>query len=244
MSRDLAPCTDQARPGHWRFVRAAGEKGQAIAGCLCGLDMRVPAANRPSVDERPIESPEDLTPCSAQLTSLLRRWSDGETACEAELLPLLYPHLRAIAARQLARERLATLQPTVLLHEAWLRLATGERPQAQNRAHFYALSARLMRQILVDQGRRRQMQQRHDGQRITLSQVDAAVDAPLDLLDLDRALERLERLSPPQARIVELRYFGGLSIDETAAVMNTSVSSVNRGWRAANTWLQRALAAP
>ena len=208
----------------------------------CGLDSGTRDINRCGMEEpsppRPDQASDDLD----QLTGLLRRWSEGETACEAELLPLLYPHLRALAARQLARELAATLQPTVLLHEAWLRLAAGKRPKAQSRAHFYARCARLMRQILVDQGRRRQMQNRNQGQRITLSRVDAVVESPLDLLDLDCALERLSRLAPQQARIVELRYFAGLNIEEAATAMDVSVSTANRGWRAASTWLQRELA--
>ncbi len=184
-----------------------------------------------------------MTDIASDLTGLLRGWAEGDQGCADRLVERLYSELRAIASRQLASERSGhTLQPTALVHEAWLKLRAGVTPDWQNRAHFLALAARLMRQILVDHARHRQVQQRKLGQRLTITSARSiAVDAPLDLLELDQALDRLARLNALQSRIVELRYFGGLSIEESASVLQTSVSSVNRGWRAANTWLQQAL---
>jgi RNA polymerase sigma factor (TIGR02999 family) len=184
-----------------------------------------------------------VTAIATDLTGLLRGWAEGDQSCADRLIALLYRELRQIAARQLSRERSGhTLQPTALVHEAWLKLRAGTPPDWQNRAHFLALASRLMRQILVDHARHQQVRQRQLGQRLTMTGAGrGAVDAPLDLLELDQALDRLARLSAIQSRIVELRYFGGLSIEEAASVLQTSVSTVNRGWRAANTWLQQTL---
>ena len=185
-----------------------------------------------------------MTDIATDLTGLLRGWAEGDQTCADRLIAQVYQELRLIASRQLARERCGhTLQPTALVHEAWLKLRAGATPDWQNRTHFLALAARLMRQILVDHARRQQVQQRHLGQRLCITGTGRiGADAPLDLLELDQALDRLARLSAIQSRIVELRYFGGLSIEEAAGVLQTSVSTVNRGWRAANTWMQQTLA--
>ena len=174
---------------------------------------------------------------------MLRRWADGDQASAARLIEILYAELKAIASRQLSRERAGhTLQPTALVHEVYLKLLGCGAVDWQSRGHFLALSARLMRQLLVDRGRHRQVEQRKLGERLSITMADdLAVATPLDLLDLDRALSRLEALNPEYARLIELRYFGGLTIDECAALTGVSVSSVNRAWRAANTWLKQAM---
>jgi RNA polymerase sigma factor (TIGR02999 family) len=176
---------------------------------------------------------------SQDVTRILRRWADGDASAEAALFDQLYDSLRALARSRLARERADhTLQPTALVHEAWLKLSQGAAVDWRDRAHFIAVAARAMRQILVDAGRRRRAQKR-DGRILPTAGLGLGghgADA-VELLDLDEALQRLEALQPEHARIVELRYFGGLSIEEAAAVMDVSVATVNRGWRAARAWL-------
>ena len=174
---------------------------------------------------------------------MLQRWADGDQASASRLIEVLYAELRAIASRQLAREREGhTLQPTALVHEAYLKLLGCGAVHWQSRGHFLALSARLMRQLLVDRGRHQRVEERKLGERLSITMAgDLAVSAPLDLLDLDRALTRLGELNAEYARLIELRYFGGLTIEECAALTGVSTSSVNRAWRAANTWLKQAM---
>lgn len=156
----------------------------------------------------------------------------------------VYEQLRAIASRHLRGAQAPTLQATVLVHEAWLRIAAAPTPPLfRDRAHFSALAARAMRQVLVDHLRRRNADKRGGGwERVTLSGVvDASDRDRVDVLALDRALSELQALSPRQASIVELRYFGGLSVPETAACLEVSTSTVEKEWRAARAWLGVAL---
>jgi RNA polymerase sigma factor (TIGR02999 family) len=148
-----------------------------------------------------------VTDIASDLTGLLRGWAGGDQECADRLIAQLYAELRAIASRQLACERSGhTLQPTALVHEAWLKMRVGVPPDWQSRAHFLALAARTMRQILVDHARHQQVQQRKLGQRLTITRAgQEGVAAPLDLLELDQALDRLARLNAIQSRIVELR---------------------------------------
>ena len=160
------------------------------------------------------------------------------------LLPLVYQELRRVAAAYLRRERPGqTLQPTALVHEAYLRLARARDLSWQNRAHFLAIAAHSMRQILVERARARHAAKRGGGgERVTLDEGHLA-DGPLDidLLDLDVALTRLSALEPDHARLVELRYFGGLTIEEAASAMDTSPATVKRMWALARAWLLREL---
>jgi RNA polymerase sigma factor (TIGR02999 family) len=178
------------------------------------------------------------------VTALLDEWSRGNHAALGELLPVVYAELRRIAARQLGRERVGhTLQPTALVHEAYLRLVDQRRVDWQNRAHFFGVAARIMRRILVDHARRHTAGKRGDGaQRIS---IDDAQDIPapseMPVVTLDEALGRLERVDADLARIVELRAFGGLTIDEAAHVLNVSPSTAKREWRTARAWLNREL---
>lgn len=173
-----------------------------------------------------------------ELTRILRQWADGDLASENQLFDRLYDSLRGLARARLAGERAAhTLQPTALVHEAWIKLSQGASMDWQDRVHFFAVAARVMRQILVDAGRRRQAQKRDDRLLATVGAQGSDGVRDVDLLDLDAALARLEQLQPDQARIVELRYFGGLTIDEVASLTGVSVATVNRGWRAARAWL-------
>jgi RNA polymerase sigma-70 factor (ECF subfamily) len=182
----------------------------------------------------------------AEITDLLAAWSGGDRAALDRLLPLVYAELRRVAARRLARERAGhTLVPTALVHEAYLRLVEQHSAQWQGRAHFFGVAAELMRRILVDHARARAAAKRGAGQ--TLVSLDAAREprgpgAPdVDVLALNAALDRLAELDPRQARIVELRYFGGLSVDETALILDLSPATVKRAWTMARAWLFREL---
>ena len=180
---------------------------------------------------------------SLDVTALLGEWSRGNREALNELLPLVYGELRRMAARRLRRERADhTLQPTALVHEAYLRLIDQRHGDWSNRAHFYGVAAQVMRRILVDHARRHSAGKRGEGvQRISLERVQVTARAEIPVLDLDEALARLEKLDRGLAHIVELRAFGGLTIAETARVLNVSPSTAKREWRAAKAWLTREL---
>ena len=183
---------------------------------------------------------------SAEITELVGKARRGESDATARLIPLLYEELRRMAARMMARERNAgTLQPTALVHEAYLRLLGDGTAEWQNRAHFMGAAALAMRRILVDHARKRSRMKRGAGrERITLADDHAQYEtSPEDLLALDQALAGLEARDAEMARVVELRYFGGLTIDETAEAMAISERTVRRHWSAARAWLHRALSA-
>jgi RNA polymerase sigma factor (TIGR02999 family) len=168
---------------------------------------------------------------------------DGQQPVD-ELLPIVYQELRRLAAAYLRRERPGqTLQPTALVHEAYLRLLKDRPDRWQNRAHFCAIAAHSMRQILIERARARGALKRGGPQpRVTLDEsLVAGEDRSIDLLALDEALERLAALDPEQARLVELRYFGGLTIEETAEAMAISPATVKRHWTVARAWLAREL---
>ena len=179
-----------------------------------------------------------------QISELVAGARHGDADATATLIPLLYDELRKIAAALMARERNApTLQPTALVHEAYLRLLGGEEHDWQSRAHFLGAAAQAMRRILVEHARRRSRLKRGgDRERITLSDGHLQYETqPEDLLALEQALLKLEARDRDMARVVELRYFGGLSAEETAEVLGTSVRTVHRQWSGARAWLHRAL---
>lgn len=181
-------------------------------------------------------------PSPHDVTALLADWSRGDRGALGQLLPLVYEELRRIAERQLVRERVGhTLQPTALVHEAYLRLVDQRKVDWQNRAHFFGVSAQIMRRILVDHARRHAALKRGEGlQCISLDdaqQLPASSDIPI--IALDHALDRLEQVDPDLARIVELRAFGGLTIEEAAHVLEVSPSTAKREWRTAKAWLTR-----
>ena len=180
--------------------------------------------------------PEDYT--TGNLTAMLRRWSAGEPDVLEALSAGLYAELKRLARIQFSGERAGhTLQPTALVSEAWMKLIQADQVEWRDRAHFMAVAARVMRQILVDSGRRKRAAKRRTPTPTTV-QLGEAGDSPVvDLLALDQALARLEDMDADQARVVELRYFGGLTIPETAEVLDVSVATVNRSWRAARAWL-------
>ena len=177
---------------------------------------------------------------SNQVTELLGKWKSGDQEALRVLMPLVYKELRRLAHHYLRAERSDhILQSTALVHEAFLRLVDQEPSRVENRAHFLAIAAQLMRQILVDFARSRRAAKR-DHLRLTL---DDAVSLPQarnpDLIALDDALKELARLNPRQSRIVELRFFGGLSIEETSQVVGASTATVERDWTIARAWLHR-----
>lgn len=177
----------------------------------------------------------------ANITQLLVRWRDGDQAALDELLPLVYREMRRLAGYYLRRERLDhTLQPTALVHEAYLRLVGEREIDWRNRAHFFGIAAVRMRQILVDHARTRLAAKRGGGEyRLSLSEADHLAEKhDVSLLALDDALRRLEALDPQKSRIIELRYFGGLTIEETAEALRISPATVKRDWRMARAWLR------
>jgi RNA polymerase sigma factor (TIGR02999 family) len=184
---------------------------------------------------------------SADITALLRRWTGGDRDALDRMLPLIYAELRKIAARQLRSEAAAhSVDPTDLVHALYLQLAGQQRATWLNRTHFFAVVAQLMRRILVDHARTRSAAKR-GGTTVTVSLASLVSDPPAgptpvsDVLAIDRALERLAARDPEHARIVELRFFAGLSIEETADALDRSPTSVKRGWRVARAWLFREL---
>ena len=178
-----------------------------------------------------------------QVSRLLADWSNGDRAALDELTPLVYAELRRLAASYLRQERSDhTLQPTALVHEAYIRLVSQSLPDWKNRSHFFGVAAQLMRQILVDYARQRRSAKRDGGLKIPLSPAFAGTDHRSDgLIELDAALTDLEHVDPRKARIVELRFFAGLTVDETADAIDLSVATVHREVKMAETWLYRRL---
>jgi RNA polymerase sigma factor (TIGR02999 family) len=179
------------------------------------------------------------------ITLVLDRWSKGERSALDELIPLIYKELRRLAGNYLRRERQDhTLQPTALINEVFVRLIDQNDIKWQNRAHFYGIAARLMRRVLVDHARARQAAKRGgEMYSVSLSKADQiANQSSVDLLALHLSLERLEELDPQQSQIVELRFFGGLTIEETAEVMACSHATIERDWKMARAWLRHELA--
>jgi RNA polymerase sigma factor (TIGR02999 family) len=187
---------------------------------------------------------EKQTASPVNFTALLRDWEVGDSAAFDRLVEMAYPELRRIARLQCRSESpISTLQCTAVVHEAWLRLAQAQPISLKDRTHFFAFSAWLMRTILVDHARARKSQKRGGGaERFTLLDSDAVTAAPeVELLELNDALNELEMLDPAQSRLIELRYFSGLSIPETAEAMGISESTVKREWMVAKTWIRRRL---
>jgi RNA polymerase sigma-70 factor (ECF subfamily) len=179
------------------------------------------------------------------VTQLLVDWSKGDQAALDKLMPLVYNELRRLASNYLRRERPGhTLQPTALVNEAYLKLIDQRNAKWQNRAQFFGISAQLMRRILVDHARQHQAAKRggSDRKRLSITSAEALIKQPeLDLLALNEALDELAEMDPQQGRIVELKFFGGLSIEETAEVLGVSHATVERDWKMARAWLRRKL---
>jgi RNA polymerase sigma factor (TIGR02999 family) len=179
---------------------------------------------------------------SARVSNLLFNWCEGDQGAREALIPLVYDELRRLARRHLRLQRPDhTLQSAALVHEAYLRLIHQDRPQWQNRAHFFGVASQLMRNILVDHARKRLAAKRGAGvSRLTLDpQIALPQEREVDLVALDDALKQLATLDSQQSRLVELRFFGGLSIQETSVVLGISPATVKREWTSARAWLHQ-----
>lgn len=185
-----------------------------------------------------LENQEDVT-------VLLNAASEGDESAPEKLLPLVYDDLRRLARVYFANEKTEhTLQATALVHEAYIRLVNWENVSWKNRAHFFAVAAEVMRKVLIDHARKKNALKRDSGQKILLEEaVSFSKNKELDLVKLDEALQTLEKLDQRQAKIVELRFFGGLSIEETAYILKISETTVKREWTFAKAWFQRELQA-
>lgn len=181
---------------------------------------------------------------SHSVTKLLEQWNNGDREALDKLMPLIYEELKKMAKRYMRQQNPAhTLQTTALIHEAYLRMVKQKEKHFENRAHFFGVAAQAMRHILVDYARERHTAKRGGGTR-PISLEEAALvtqERAAEVIALDDALKKLEELSQRQSRVVELRYFGGLSVEETAAVLEVSPDTVMRDWSMAKTWLNRAL---
>jgi RNA polymerase sigma factor (TIGR02999 family) len=193
---------------------------------------------------RSVASGPDLT--RSDITDLLSAWRNGDSLARDQLLERIYPRLHAMAVRQVARSsRDLSLSATELVNEVYLKLVGSRQPDYEDRLHFFGISARLMRDILVDQARRRHSQKRGGGAVMlelgTASEVSTGDHPPMDVLALHESLSRLEEVSSTAVRVVELKFFAGLTLDETGAALGTSRSGVIRTWRYARAWLRREL---
>jgi RNA polymerase sigma factor (TIGR02999 family) len=185
-----------------------------------------------------------MSQTSTNVTQLLREWNSGSSEALEKLIPIIYEELRARAAGYLRRERPGhTLQTTALVHEAYLRLADAQDLPWQNRTHFFAIAATVMRRILVEHARKKTASKRGgSGVRLTLDEGLAVTDrADVDVIAVDEALDRLAAVDAQQARVVELRFFSGLSVEETAEALGVSSRTVKRDWAVAKAWLHREL---
>jgi RNA polymerase sigma factor (TIGR02999 family) len=183
----------------------------------------------------------------AEITGLLKRWQAGDRQALDEVTPLVYRELHKMASRYLSRERPdQTLQSTALVHEAFLKLVDQRRVDWQSRSHFFGLAARLMRRILVDHARHtRRIKRGGDWQKVQLDDAPEPGSSgpdPADVITLDRAMQELEQFDPRQCRIVELRFFAGLSVEETAEAMQLSPATIKREWTIARAWLYQRMA--
>jgi RNA polymerase sigma factor (TIGR02999 family) len=193
------------------------------------------------MDKPPVPRPSAV---SRDVTRLLRAWSDGDETALELLVPLIEDEMRRLARAYMARERKGhTLQATALVNEVFLRFPVPGRLRWQDRAHFIGVAARLMRRVLIDHARVRGRHKRGGAvERVTLDEEAMTVREPsVDILAVDRALEAFARIDPRKSQVVELRFFGGLSLEEIADVLHVSVETVKRDWRLARLWLARAL---
>lgn len=221
--------------GHGRCVVARDPRLTSNPHCTTLL-----ASNLVSAYGEHVRVPQ---PPSQPISALLTKWRAGDQDALQVLIPLVYQELRGIAQHHLRQERPDhTLQSTALVHEAYLRLMKQGPAEIKNRVHFLAVASRLMRQILVDHARRHRAAKRGGGLKLELREAMTAQKVPsVDLVALDTALKELARLDPQQSRIVEMRFFGGLSIEDTAEIIGVSPTTVKREWATARAWLLREL---
>ena len=201
------------------------------------------AHRRCVIIQRCLRGPQPGEPAMDDISALLRGWSDGDQSALERLTPIVYDELHRLARRYMQHERPGhSLQTAALVNEAYMRLVDYERMRWQNRAHFFAVSAQLMRRILVDHARRHNLKRGGGVQHVSLE--EAAIvggDQDTDMVALDNAMNALARIDPRKVQVVEMRFFGGLSVEETAEVLKISTVTVKRDWRAAKAWLYREL---
>ncbi|MEO7996958.1 MAG: ECF-type sigma factor [Gemmatimonadaceae bacterium] len=210
---------------------------------------KIPNSEDPSGERLPGKShsidPADLVSDSGDVTVWLQRLRDQRTDAHDALAPLVYDELHRLAVRVMRGEQSpVTLQPTALVHEAWMRLVEQHSAQFRNRAHFFSIAVRLMRRVLVDQARRRTAAKRDGGVYVSLDDIDIALPQSNnadEVLRVHEALHKLAAMNERQAQVVELRFFAGLSSEEVAAVLDVSLATVKRDWAVARAWLQREL---
>lgn len=197
-------------------------------------------SSRPNKRESPSHASSES---DRPVTQLLDDLNAGDSSAADELLPIIYDRLRHLARHQRRGWQSETMNTTALVHEVYLKLIDQDDPNWENRAHFYGVASKAMRHILVDYARRKNALKRGgDRERVPLTIASPSTEQrAADVLSLDQALTRLEKLSPRQARVVECRFFAGMTIDETAAVLDVSASTVRRDWTAARAWLYRAM---
>jgi len=211
-------------------------------------ESKLPEIFKFTIDEvKSAATARKLNAANRHVTQLLIGWNKGDSSARDELMPLVHNELRRLARAYLRRERPNhTLQPTALVHEAYLRLIDQSEVNWQNRSHFFGIAARLMRQILINHAEAHRAAKRGGSQeRLTLSAIDRfANKEEVDFLALNEALQNLERFDPLQSQIVELRFFAGLNFEEIAQVIGISTSAVKREWLTARAWLRRQLDGP
>ena len=192
----------------------------------------------------PPDNNEPETPPCGEVSGLLRAWSDGDRNALDKLTPIVYDELHRLARSYMKRERTGhSLQTSALVNEAYMRLVDYKNMQWQNRSHFFAVSAQLMRRILVDHARRHNLKRGRGVQLVSLDETaEVGGERAADLVALDSAMDALERIDRRKVQVVEMRFFGGLSVEETAAVLNVSAVTVMRDWSTAKAWLYRELA--
>ena len=192
----------------------------------------------------PPDNNEPETPPCGEVSGLLRAWSDGDRNALDKLTPIVYDELHRLAGSYMKRERTGhSLQTSALVNEAYMRLVDYKNMQWQNRSHFFAVSAQLMRRILVDHARRHNLKRGRGVQLVSLDETaEVGGERAADLVALDSAMDALERIDRRKVQVVEMRFFGGLSVQETATVLNVSAVTVMRDWSTAKAWLYRELA--
>jgi RNA polymerase sigma factor (TIGR02999 family) len=195
-------------------------------------------------DSTPRDNNEGETPPCGEVSGLLRAWSDGDRAALDKLTPIVYDELHRLAQSYMKRERTGhSLQTSALVNEAYMRLVDYKNMQWQNRSHFFAVSAQLMRRILVDHARRHNLKRGRGVQLVPLGETaEVGSERATDLVALDNAMDALARIDRRKVQVVEMRFFGGLSVEETATVLNVSAVTVMRDWSTAKAWLYRELA--
>lgn len=195
-------------------------------------------------DAKSRDNSERETPPCGEVSGLLRAWSDGDRAALDKLTPIVYDELHRLARSYMKHERTGhSLQTSALVNEAYMRLVDYKNMQWQNRSHFFAVSAQLMRRILVDHARRHNLKRGRGVQHVSLDETaEVGKGRAADLVALDQAMETLAKIDPRKVQVVEMKFFGGLSVEETAAVLNVSAVTVMRDWSTAKAWLYRELA--